>query len=91
MVLAGTVSEIKDVAIEGAFIVAGAVAMRFVLGYLIRVLPMVGGFLPYAAIIVGALVAAYTSGIIRQVAIGGAVAGALGAIESLVGVQAVVK
>lgn len=91
MPLGEAVSDVKEVAMDVAFIVAGAFVGRMALQYIGNAVPQVRQFGPYGAIVLGALGAAYTSGIIRKLMMGVATAGGLGAAEMLLNQPAVIR
>lgn len=91
MPLGEAVSDVKEVAMDALYIIAGAFVGRMALQYLGNAVPQVRQLGPYGAIILGAVGAAYTSGMIRKVLMGLAVSGALGAGEQLLNQPAVIR
>lgn len=85
------VSNVKEVAMEAAAIVVGAFVGRMVLRFVGEKFPMVSAYAPYAAVLIGAVGAGYTSGLIKKGMMGIAVSGALGAAEMLLGQPAVIR
>ena len=85
------VANVKEAAMDAVTIVVGAFIGRMVLRFVGDKVPMVAQYGPYAAILIGAVGAGYTSGLIRKGLMGVAVSGALGAIEMLTNQPAVIR
>lgn len=85
------ISKGKDIAIDAVWIIAGAFAARFLVGELGKRVPMVAQNAAVGTLVLGAVGAAFTSGVIQKVFMGAGVAGALGLIETVTAQPATVK